>query len=239
MQDQYSLSLRSALDVHPHTDLHACPPHPRGLTDLATGELSSICAGTAPPCGSRAGTCRPTERGVWPVEHPVCRGTRQPPAPPVGTLMHRLHTAPGPGTTPRTEDRRSTPDELQHSQWGREGRGNWVLRMATHLQEDKRDGGRRVKRERREREALTGNTLIVVNILTRYQSTKLQTIKNPTLKQPAIYLATIKYVCHRFLSTVLFTCLWHFVHHCTPLGSIKSYLRGKIKHPKLTSSLTA
>lgn len=132
--------------------LHTHTPQPspsRGLTDLAGGEPSSRCADTAPPCGSHAGTCRPTERDVWPAERPVPPGTRQQPAPPAGTPLRRTHTDPDRGTAPRTGGRRSTPDELQHSRWGREGRGRWVLRMATHLGEGKRDGGRRVKRMRR------------------------------------------------------------------------------------------
>ncbi len=122
------------------TDLQACPPHSDpsgGLPDLAAVEHSSICADTVPPCENCVCTCRTTERGVWPAEHPVSPGTLQPPAPLVGTRLRRLHRAPCPGTTPHSGGRSSTPDELQHSQsWG-EGRVRWLQRMATHLQKNK------------------------------------------------------------------------------------------------------
>lgn len=120
--------------------MHACPPLPslnRGVTHLAAGEPSNICADTAPPSGSRAGICRTTVTGAWPAERPVSPGTRQPPAPRAGTPLRRPHTAPSPGTTPHIEDRWSTHDELQRSRWGREGKGRWVLRLATHLRERK------------------------------------------------------------------------------------------------------
>lgn len=113
----------------------------RGLPDLAAVEHSSICADTAPPCGSHAGTCRTIEWGVWPAERPVSPGTQQPPAPLVGTRLHQPHIAPCRGTMPHSGGRRSTPDELQHSQWWREGRERWVRRQATHLREDKIERG--------------------------------------------------------------------------------------------------
>ena len=127
--------------MHHHTCMHV--PHTtspnRGLTDLAAGEPSSICADTAPLCGSRADTCRMTERGVWSAKRPVPPGTQQPPDPQAGTSPHQLHTAPGLGTAPHTGGQQSTPGELQHSRWGREWRRRWILWMATHLREDKRE----------------------------------------------------------------------------------------------------
>lgn len=105
-------------------------------TDLAAGEHSSICADTAPPCGSHVDTYKPTERDVWPAVRPVSPDTQMLPAPPRGTWLHQTHTAPSHGTAPHTGDQWSTPDELQHSQWVGQDRERWVLKMATHLREE-------------------------------------------------------------------------------------------------------
>lgn len=121
--DKQNSTFNPALDLHLKTYMHTLPHPLRVLTNLAGGAPSSICAGTAPPCEGHGGTCRPTERGVWPAERPVSPGTRLPPAPLAGTPLHQPHTAPSPGTTPCTGAQLSTRDELPHSQSGRKGRG--------------------------------------------------------------------------------------------------------------------
>ena len=166
--------------------------HPSSTrTDLAAGEPSSICADTAPPCENHAGTCRPTERGVWPAEHPVSPGTQLRPAPVVRKWLRQPHTAPSPGTMPHNADQQSTPDELQHSQCGWRGRGKLVMRMTRHLR-DTKDGERhKLRRNHRKSkcqklnifEKLTLSTLIVVNIAKWFQSSKLHAIKKCPLSR--------------------------------------------------------
>lgn len=123
------------------------------VTDLAAGEPSNKCVDTAPPFGSHAGTCRMTEWDVWTAVHPVSPGTQQPLGPPAQTLLHQLHTTPNPGTMPHSVGRQSTSGELQHSQCRSEARNIWMLRMATHLRDDRTHRGRYAERRARNKGA--------------------------------------------------------------------------------------